>query len=140
MFRNSSLILLLSVFILFSVACKSIYIIDQEELLRNDDNWIISVITHDDEHTRFAGLRAVWEPDPVTGESELMIVGDGARLLFYDVTGVLEDGTIVSIPIEEVWKVYVKKTDTGKTIYGCGSLLIVGSVVSFLLIGVLTYW
>ena len=135
MLNKSSLTLLLSVFILFSVACQSIYLIEQEELLKIDDNWIISVITHDDEHIHFAGSSIDWQENPVTGEGELMIIGEGARLISFDITGVLEDGTKVSVAIEDVQMVYILKTDGGKTIYGLGSLLLIGVVAVFLVAG-----
>jgi len=133
MLRKASLILLLSIFTLFTVTCRSIYIIEQEELQEVNDNWIIGAVTHDGEYVSFVGMSSSTRENPATGTEVSMITGDGARLIDSNITGIVEYGTQVSIPIEDVQMVYILKTDGSKTLYACGTIALVAGGIAILI-------
>lgn len=126
----------LACFILLTFSCATTgRFVPPEEVQAEPQTWIEKVVTTDGDLIEFAGYVVERVVNQLDGSSSKRFSGDGALIVEGSVVGVLEDGTRVAIPLEDISMVFVQKEDRIKgLLYGCGigSAVLLGATVLFL--------
>lgn len=123
MIRKMLVIVTLASFLLFEYGCTSLYPIPRAEMKGPMKEKIVKAVMSD-------GL--VYEfPETVTDITMKSAWGSGAYIAGDTLVGVAQNGTIVHLPVNDISMVFVKRTNTAKTILsiiGVSAFIVVAAV------------